>query len=162
MDGSEIERGWMIPASWYGQQRTRQVIECTVGAVRVDVDRVLLSLRFGSCRLMCRGDTDWHLGTAGSLASGRYQSRFVITKSHIRISDLPTGLHDPTFHSTCYGRLRRLLRRHALQQAAAAYVHILSRSLCMWSSCMSTISLLGCSTSVALATGPTEEEDPHA
>lgn len=84
---------------------------------------------------MCRGDTDWHRGTARSLASGRYQSRFVTKKSHIRISDLLTGLHDPTFHSTCCGRLRRLLRRHAMKQAATASVLILSRSLCLWSSC---------------------------
>jgi hypothetical protein len=57
MDGSGIE--WVFPLNstvpacepreaCHCQQRARQVIECAVGAVGVDADRVLLSLRFGS------------------------------------------------------------------------------------------------------------------
>ena len=78
--------------AWRGRQTARQVTECAVGAVRVDAAKCHTVLMFRAQCLMCRGDIDWRRGKAGALASGRYSSHFITTKSHIRISDLADRL----------------------------------------------------------------------
>jgi hypothetical protein len=131
MDRSGIERGFSLNdtsvwgawgVAWPAESKTSDWMCCGCGLCR---RWSYLTVYVSGLRLMCRGEIDWRRGTAGSLASGHYQSRFVTTKSHIRISDLPTGFHDPTFRSICRGRLRRLMRRRALKQAATVSVHIL-------------------------------------
>ena len=90
-----------------------------MGAVRVDADRVLLSLRFGSASDVPRR---YRLASWNSRLPCRWSLPIPFLNYEVSHSNL--GLAARLLRSNIsFDRLRRLLRRHAMKQAAPAAVH---------------------------------------